>query len=160
MTDQLKRFAVDTSVVLDLLLDLDAELADRAEYLLDGHGDRHTVVIPAIVIAEIGGAPNVRGDHIPRPLRQQRIAAATAWIRSSNFVVAEISERTVRRAAEIATQHGLKGPDATILASAEEWGYDPLYARDGDLLKCNGEFAFSVIEPEPRPEPEPDLFSP
>ncbi len=159
MADRLKRVAVDTSVVLDLLVDVDADRADRAQYLLDGHGDRHTVVLPAIVIAEIGGAPNIRGIHIPKALRQQRIAAATAWIKSSNFVVAEISERTVRRAAEIAVQHQLKGPDATILASAEEWGCDRLYAQDGDLLKCDGQFAFPVIAPESPPEPEPNLFN-
>lgn len=159
MADRLKRVAVDTSVVLDLLLDADTELADRAEYLLDGHANRHTVVLPAIVIAEIGGAPEVRGDHIPKDERQQRISKAMAWIRSSNFVVAEISERTARRAADIAIEHGLKGPDAAILASAEEWGCDRLYARDGDLLKCNGQFAFTIIEPDDPPEPEPTLFT-
>ncbi|KKF01585.1 type II toxin-antitoxin system VapC family toxin [Mycolicibacterium obuense] len=148
MADQFKRVAVDTSVVLDYLLDEDTELADRAEYLLAGHADRHTVVLPAIVIAEIGGAPSVRGDHIPKPERQRRITRAMEWIRNSNFVVAEISERT-----------GLKGPDAAILASAEEWACDRLYARDDDLLKCNGQFAFTISEPDDPPEPEPNLFT-
>ncbi|TDL08422.1 type II toxin-antitoxin system VapC family toxin [Mycolicibacterium obuense] len=159
MADQFKRVAVDTSVVLDYLLDEDTELADRAEYLLAGHADRHTVVLPAIVIAEIGGAPSVRGDHIPKPERQRRITRAMEWIRNSNFVVAEISERTARRAADIAVEYGLKGPDAAILASAEEWACDRLYARDDDLLKCNGQFAFTISEPDDPPEPEPNLFT-
>ena len=145
--------------MLDLLVNVDADLANRAQYLLDGHGDRHTIVLPAIVITEIAGAPNVRGDHIPKDVRVARITAATAWIKSSNYVVAELSERTARRAAEIAITCGLKGPDAAILATAEQWSCQHLYARDSDLLNCDGKFRFKISEPEDPPKPEPDLFT-
>jgi predicted nucleic acid-binding protein len=159
VADQLKRVVVDTSVVLDLLINVDDDLASRAQYLLDGHGDRHTIVLPAIVIPEgIAGAGNVRGDHLPSAVRKERINAAMAWIRSSNYVVAELSERTAHRAAEIGVSFGVKGADATVLATAEEWGTH-LYARDGGLLSCDGQFPFKISEPEDPPEPVPDLFT-
>lgn len=159
MADQLKRVAVDTSVILDLLIDEDAQLATRTQYLLDGHGDRHTIVLPAIVIPEIAGAGNIRGTHLPAAVRAERVKAATDWIRSSNFVVAEMSERTARRAAELAVRHGLKGADAAILATADEWGCQRLYTRDDALLGCDGQFGFKISPADDPPEPEPDLFN-
>lgn len=159
MAEQLARVAVDTSVVLDLLVDTDVEKANRSQYLLDGHGDRHTILLPAIVIPEIAGAPNVRGTDVKKDERLARITKATNWIRSCNFVVAELSERTARRAAEIAIDWELKGPDATILATAEEWGCKHLYACDGNLLKCDGQFPFKISRPPDLPKPPTDLFN-
>lgn len=109
MADKLTRVAVDTSVILDFLIADDRAKADRAEHLLKGHSDCYTVLLPAIVIAEIAGAPTVRGHHLPKDDREARIAKALGWIRRSNFMVAELSERTARRAAEIAVEHQLKG---------------------------------------------------
>lgn len=163
MADQLKRVAVDTSVILDLLIGTDAAKADRAEYLLSGHGERYRVLLPAIVIAEIAGAPAVRGDNLTRELREERVGKALDWIRRSNFIVAELSERTARRAAELATELQLRGPDASILATAEQWGCKLLYASDGDLTKCDGRLGFKITEPDDPPPPEPteyDLFTP
>ena len=161
MADRLKRVAVDTSVILDLLIARDVAKATRAEYLLEGHGERHTVVLPAIVVAEIAGAPSIRGDDLTTATRQERVAKALGWIRRSNFVVAELTERTARRAAELAVTHQLKGADASVLATAEQWGCTHLYASDGDLTKCNGRLAVKVSEPDDPPareEPEPTLF--
>lgn len=62
MAERLKRVAVDSSVVLDLLVPVDDAHADRAEYLLAGHRDRHQILLPAIVITEIAGAGEVRGS--------------------------------------------------------------------------------------------------
>jgi len=53
VTDRLTRVAVDTCVVLDLLVPVDAKRAERAEYLLGGHGSRYQVILPAIVIAAV-----------------------------------------------------------------------------------------------------------
>ncbi len=159
MADKLDRVAVDTSVILDLLIADDEAKANRAEYLLAGHGDRHLVLLPAIVIAEIGGAGRIRGHQLTRGTREERVAKALAWIRSSNFIVAELSERTARRAAELAIEHQLKGPDASILATAEQWNCTHLYASDGDHTKCDGRFGFKIGEPDDPPEPEHDLLS-
>lgn len=159
MADQLKRVAVDTCIVLDLLLDEDARLAAQALYLLEGHGDRHTIVLPAIVIAEIAGTGSVRGTQLPAAVRAERVKAATDWIRSSNFVVAEMSERTARRAAELAVRHNLKGSDAAVLATADEWGCQRLITRDDTLLSCDAHFGFTIGHADDPPEPEPDLFT-
>lgn len=162
MAERLKRVAVDSSVVLDLLVAVDDARASRAEYLLSGHGDRHQILLPAIAIAEIAGAGEVRGAHIPNSVREERVARALGWIRGSNFIVAELSDRTARRAAELAVTHQLKGPDASVLATTEQWSCTQLYTRDSDLLKCDGQFGFKITEPgDPPPpkDPEPDLFN-
>ncbi|MBE5513758.1 Predicted nucleic acid-binding protein, contains PIN domain [Mycobacteroides abscessus subsp. abscessus] len=162
MAERLKRVAVDSSVVLDLLVPVDDAHADRAEYLLAGHRDRHQILLPAIVITEIAGAGEVRGQHLTTEVREERVAKALDWIRQSNFIVAELSERTARRAAALAVAHQLKGPDASILATAEQWSCTQLYTRDTDLLKCEGQFGFKIAvpdDPPPPKEPEPDLFS-
>lgn len=162
MAERLKRVAVDSSVVLDLLVAIDDAHAARTEYLLAGHRERHQIVLPAIVITEIAGAADVRGHHLTRAVREERVAKTLHWIRASNFIVAELSERTARRAAELAAAHQLKGPDASILATAEQWSCTRLYTRDAGLLKCDGQLGFRVAlpdDPPPPKEPEPDLFS-
>ncbi|MGW9266592.1 type II toxin-antitoxin system VapC family toxin [Gordonia terrae] len=163
MTEKLKRVVVDSCVVLDLLIDRDPERTASAAHLVDGHGKRHTIVVPAIVIAEIAGTGEVRGDHLGPAIRADRIADVKAWIRASNFLVAELSERIARRAADLAVTHGLKGPDATVLATAEQVGSPHLYTRDGKLLGCDGQLGFKITEPGPPPPPAPpdpqyDLF--
>ena len=159
MAEKLSRVAVDTSVILDLLIADNKAKAARAEYLLDGHNDRYVVVLPAIVIAEIGGAGRIRGSDLPKAKREERVAKALGWIRQSNFLVAELSERTARRAAQIAIDHQLKGPDASVIATAEQWNCTHLYASDGDHTKCDGRFGFKISEPDDPPPPERTLFS-
>lgn len=162
MAERLKRVAVDSSVVLDLLVASDDAHAARAEYLLAGHRERHHILLPAIVIAEIAGAPVIRAQEVAKSDRDERVAKALEWIRASNFIVAELSERTARRAAELAVAHQLKGPDASILATAEQWSCTHLYTRDTGLLKCDGQLGFKVVvpdDPPPPKEPEPHLFS-
>jgi len=150
---------VDTCVLLDLLVPVDAKRAERAEYLLDGHGSRHQVLLPAIVIPEIAGSGIVRGNDGGAQARKQRIADATEWINGCAYRIAELSARTARIASELAIEHNLKGADATVLATAQEWGCTRLYTRDGNLLECEGKLAVKVMEPEDPPAPEPDLFN-
>lgn len=159
MTERLPRIAVDTCVVLDLLVPTDAKRAERAEYLLGGHGSRYQVILPAIVISEIAGSGSVRGDEGGAAARKERIAKATEWIKGCKFAIAELSRRTALIAADLATEHNLKGADASVLATAQEWGCAKLYTRDSGLLRCDGNLAFKVLEPEDVPPPEPDLFN-
>lgn len=163
MTDRRKRIAVDTCVVLDFLVPVDEPRAERAKYLLGGHGDRYELVLPAIVIPEVAGAPPVRGADLLKADRERRVANAMTWIRRSNFIVAELSDRTSRRAAELAVAHQLKGPDASILATAEQWGCERLFTRDQGLISCNSDkFNFVISEPDEVPlaeEPGPHLFT-
>lgn len=159
MTERLPRVVVDTCVVLDYLVPIDPERAQRAEYLLGGHGSRYQVVLPAIVVPEIAGSGKVRGDDGGKEDRKQRIAKAAEWIKGCTFAVAELSGRTARIAADLAAEHNLKGADAAVLATAQEWGCTKLYTRDHSLLRCDGSLAFKVLEPEDPPPPEPDLFN-
>lgn len=159
MTERLPRVAVDTCVLLDLLVPVDAKRAQRAEYLLDGHGSRHQVLLPAIVIPEIAGSGIVRGNDGGAEARKQRIADATEWIKGCAYGIAELSARTARIASELAIEYNLKGADATVLATAQEWGCTKLYTRDGSLLRCDGSLGFKVLEPEDPPPPERDLFT-
>lgn len=58
--------------------------------------------------------------------------------------------------------HQLKGPDASILATAEQWSCTQVYTRDTGLLKCDGQLGFKITvpdDPPPPKEPDPDLFS-
>ena len=108
---------MDTCVVVDLLVPTDAKRAERAEYLLDGHGSRHQVILPAIVIPEIAGCGRVRGDDGGAQARKERILKAAEWIKGCKFGIAELSTRTARIASDLATEHNLKGADATVLAT-------------------------------------------
>lgn len=150
---------MDTCVVLDLLVPVDAERAKRAEYALDGHGSRYQVILPAIVIPEIAGSGTVRGDDGGKQARKERITNAAEWIKGCTFAIAELSGRTARIAADLATEYNLKGADATVLATAQEWGCTKLYTRDDQLLNCDGKLGFKILEPEEPPAPEPHLFN-
>jgi predicted nucleic acid-binding protein len=155
---KLRRVAVDTCVVLDYLLAVDQQRADRAEYLLNGHGERHQIVLPAIVIPELAGNGEIRGSQLPKEERADKIAKAKAWLAANGYIVAELSERLAKRAADLAIDHQLKGADATVLATAEAWGCEHLYTRDHGLLKCDGQLGYKITEPGDPPEPEPVLF--
>ncbi|OZF39933.1 hypothetical protein CH296_01105 [Rhodococcus sp. 14-2496-1d] len=136
MSSQLKRVVVDTCVVVDLLTGEEPEWAERARWLLAGHGELHEIVLPAIVVAEIAGCPvMLTDDKVPVDVREERTAKARDWIHGSGFVVAELSENLARRSAELAVQHRLRGADATVLATAMQWG-EALFTRDRRLLGC------------------------
>lgn len=150
---------MDTCVVLDLLVPTDLDRAKRTEYVLGGHNGRYQVILPAIVVPEIAGSGKVRGDDGGKQARKQRITNAAEWIKGCTFAIAELSGRTARIAADLATEHSLKGADATVLATAQEWGCTKLYTRDDQLLKCDGKLGFKILEPEDPPVPEPHLFN-
>lgn len=160
MSEQLRRVIVDTCIVVDLLTGEEPEWADRARWLLDGHGNRHQIVLPAIVVAEIAGCPvMLTDDKVPLAVRLERIAKARAWIKASGFIVAELSELLARESADLAVQYKLRGPDATVLATAIRWG-DILFTRDDRLLGCDvpGLTIAKPFEVPPPPEPEMALL--
>ena len=160
MTKSLPRVAVDTCVVVDLLTNVDPVRAANASYLLDGHGTRYEIVLPAIVLTEIAGTGDIRGNHLLPDVRGERVAKAISWIAASRFIVAELSERLARKAADLAVEHQLKGPDGSVLATAVAWRCRNLYTRDNGILKCDGKFAdLKILEPEAPPEAALELFS-
>jgi len=70
------------------------------------------------VLAEVAGSGPIRGDHGGGQARSDRIAVAHRWIKESNYLVADITERISKHAARLATDHDLKGADACVLAVA------------------------------------------
>ncbi len=95
------------------------------------------MVLPAIVLAEIGGSGTVRGYEGGRQERIDRRARAREWIESRNFVVAELTGLLARDAVELAITHNLKGSDATVLATAVKHNCTHLFTRDSKLVACS-----------------------
>ncbi|WP_081635627.1 PIN domain-containing protein [Nocardia sp. BMG111209] len=159
MTRALPRVVVDTCVVVDLLTGIDPIRAERSKYVLDRHSTDYQILLPAITLTEIAGTGDIRGNHLLPEIREARVKAANKWIDASKFLVAELSERLARKAAFLAVQNQLKGPDATVLATAIEWHCTRLYTRDRGILKCDGDFpGLKILEPEDPPLAPPTLF--
>lgn len=156
MAEPLPRVVVDTCIIVDLLTGDDAVWADRARYLLSGHGSRFTIVLPSIVVAEVFGCPSIREGNIPKAVSESRVLEARAWLDSAGFIIADLPEGLAREAAVLAVEFRLKGPDAVVLATAKRWG-STLYTRDGSLLNVSMA-GVTVKQPgEVPPPPEPEL---
>lgn len=159
MTNRLPLVAVDSCVVIDLLLP-DPQPQARARWFFAQHDLAYQVVLPAIVVAEVAGAGPINGNHGGGEERQRRVDTVHAWIGDSKYLVAELTERLARQAAQLATDYSLKGCDATVLATAIAWKCTRLCTRDKGLLKVNGQIpGLSIKVPEDPPPPEDDLFT-
>lgn len=157
---ELDRVLVDTCVVIDLLVDDTVEdRANRAGFLLDGHGEKHEVVLPAIVMAEIAGCPSLRDEELDADERARRLSEARTWLSAAGFVLAEVSASLAKRSADIAFEHMLKGPDAMVLATALAFGCKTLFTRDQQLIQ-RGEGALGIQIEEPPQLPEPTTLFP
>jgi len=121
------RAAVDTSVVVNFLCggaeNDDPRWLSHSTWVFEAHeaGDFH-LVVPTIVIAEVAGCGQVRGDHLSRQVRRDRIKLATDWIQRGDFIPAEVTLDVAIRAAELAIEFQLAGADATVLSVAETYG--------------------------------------
>lgn len=146
---------IDTSVLVDLFTGADPARLDGAKRIIKA-AERSgiEIVLPAIVVAELAGAPAIRGHHLSRDDREQKVAAVRAWLTSSRFSIAEIDARVAVRAAELAYPHQLTGADACVLAVAELWSIPDLYTNDTDLLKVGQKIdGLHVRKPESYPVP-------
>ncbi|MBC6446964.1 type II toxin-antitoxin system VapC family toxin [Actinokineospora xionganensis] len=163
MTNRLPKVVVDSCVIVDFLTGNDRESAARARWIFEKHNDEHTVLLPAVVLAEVPGCGVINGDEGGAEERAARIKHVRLWLRDCGFLVAELSERLAREAGILANAHKLKGPDATVLATAIAWQCPTLYTRDHSLLRVDGKYAgLSICAPSPVPEPDPppqNLFS-
>lgn len=126
---------VDSCVIVDVLAATDTDRHARSVQLLRRDGQKHRVLLPALVIAEIAGAGQIRGDEGGTAERERRIALAHQWIKDSEYLVADITERVAGQAARLATDHNLKGADACVVAVALAWKCPKLYTWDGGMLK-------------------------
>jgi len=92
-----------------------SEWLDHSKWVFEAHeaGD-FDLVIPTIVIAEVAGCGQIRGNHLGRQVRRGRIKMVTDWIRCANFIPGEISLDVAVRAAALAIEFQLSGADATV----------------------------------------------
>lgn len=106
------RVSVDTSVVVNFLCGGaekdEPEWLDHSAWVFESHeaGD-FNLVVPVIVIAEVAGCGQIRGNHLSRQARRDRIKLATDWIRCGDFMPAEITLDIAIRAAELAIEFQL-----------------------------------------------------
>ncbi|WP_256388045.1 PIN domain-containing protein [Allokutzneria sp. NRRL B-24872] len=139
---------VDSCVIVEMLVSLDQHRRESSVHTLRAHDKRYRVVLPALVLAEVTGSGAVRGDDGGQLARSERIALAHEWVRSSDFLIADITERVAKRAAGLATQFNLKGADACVLAVAAMWKCSTLFTWDHGLLKVGGSLdGLTVREP-------------
>lgn len=149
------RVAIDTCVLVNIMTGgkvdeahwLEASTAvvraaERGEYRL---------TVSALVIAELAGTGEIRGKHIPSKVRKARIGKVRAFMAEAGYLIVETDARTAGKAADLAINHQLFGPDAIILASALHSNSKILYTWDKDLLKLNGEFPLQILKPSDIP---------
>jgi predicted nucleic acid-binding protein len=139
---------VDSCVIVDVLAPGDPDRHTRSVQTFRMDGVHHRVLLPSLVIAEIAGAGKIRGDDGGAEARRARIELAHKWIKDSNYLIADITERVATQAARLASDHNLKGADACILAVALAWECPILYTWDNGLLKLGDSLAsLTVREP-------------
>ncbi|MFJ8818218.1 type II toxin-antitoxin system VapC family toxin [Amycolatopsis thermoflava] len=137
MADALARVAIDTSVVMAVLLK-EQDRIEPSSWVLDQHRRAHTCVVPAIVLAEIPGNKSVRaagGTAKEKRARQRRVQTALEWVRANRMQVIDVDEGVARAAAELASTYGLTGADACVVAGAISVGCERVYTWDTGLIK-------------------------
>jgi predicted nucleic acid-binding protein len=126
------------------------EWLDHSKWVFEAHeaGD-FDLIIPTIVIAEVAGCGQIRGNHLSRQVRRGRIKVVADWIQQANFIPAEITLDTAIRAAELAIEFQLSGADATVLAIAEMYHCAWLFTWDDGLLKIDQDLGnLKVLQPQ------------
>jgi predicted nucleic acid-binding protein len=149
------RVVVDTSVLVNFLTggtaeNDDPEWFDHSKWIFEAHQDEvHRVAVPVIVIAELAGCGTIRGSHLDRQTRHQRIARVRKWIAEGGFLPIEISLTLAEEAAELAITHQLTGADACIVAAAARHECGVVYTWDNGLLKLGDQVAgVQIRKPE------------
>lgn len=147
----LQRVYFDTTVYIANFLD-EPSKGEVAEVALTGAIQGHTqAFISALVVAEATGAPTVRAPQgSSARVGRDRSRKMASFMDALPFTYVEGGRAVGRRAAELASEHQLKGPDALHLALAESAQCGAFYTYDGDQLKVRSLGAMSISEPKGR----------
>ena len=157
------RAAIDTSVIVNFLCggaeNDDPAWLSHSTWVFEAlESGAFELVVPVIVIAEVAGCGQVRGNHLSRQVRRDRIRLVTDWIQRGSFVPADITLDVAIRAAELAIEFQLSGADATVLAVAEMHDCACLFTWDAGLLKVGDELAsLKVLRPQRENPDQPEL---
>lgn len=159
MTKELRLVAIDSCIIVDFLTGADPTQQESARSTLEQHEQTYRVVLPAIVLPEIAGCGAVSSDVGGNDARKARVEKVQQWIQDSRYLVADLTERVARQAAQLASGYKLKGADASVLATAIAWNCAALYTRDKSLLKLDGQIPGLKIEVAARPLIEQETLS-
>lgn len=160
MTSEASRVYFDTSVILGAFLGpKERKHAECVGAIQDAQAGRIFGVMSALVVAEATGAPNHRQGVSPS-VAKKAMKAAAAFTQNTGMQMVDISTATGKRAAELAIEFQLKGPDALHLALALEARCTHLYTCDGGLLKVGDYGHVTVCEPIPTLAPPLDFGCP
>lgn len=150
------RVYLDTSVYVAAMLAPEAEHSEVCVSTLEqAERGEIEVLISALVIAEVVGAPPVRAPQgLPRSVALDRMTKAVGFFAASSFVYVEVGRREGLRAAEIARDHDMKGADSLHVAIAELSGCEALYSLDNDQLKVTDKIdGLKIQRPEGSDQP-------
>lgn len=158
-----------------LLVDKDATAPPGArsafEYMLEGLTDKDTIVIPAVVFAEImysAGVEAVQG-YMALLRKQRRVIIAPFDEKAAvelGVINADIRARGgPKRSGQTGDWAKVKY-DRLLLATGKAYGVTSIYTDDGDLAalaRRHGIEAFETgdmpVRPLPPEDPQPDLFA-
>jgi predicted nucleic acid-binding protein len=148
----------DASVYVSIFLGPDEPYVDACQAALeDAEQGNSAGVFSSLVVAESIGCPRMRvGDGSPGD-RVTRLAAARDYFDSTRFTFVEDSRRVSMRAADLAMEHDLKGPDALHLALAEAAGCERFFSLDGNHLKIERIGQLVISRPYGQPQSSIDI---
>ena len=120
---------VDSNVFVSAASPTEAQHADSKRFLDYTRDNAIPILCPAIVVAETAAG-------IARPLRDSVAAMGTANLIMSDprVTLVDLTSERARQAAEIASNHFLRGADSIYVQTAQETGGTPV-TWDGEMLK-------------------------
>jgi predicted nucleic acid-binding protein len=126
------RVYLDTTIYVEVFLGPAAQHFAACQAVLEaGRVGQVEVVISGLVVAEALGSPPIRNPQgQPKAVGDARTAKAFAYFNRCKFLRVEMPFSVGERAASLAAQFEMKGPDASHVALAE-------YARCTHLLSLD-----------------------
>lgn len=155
------RVYFDSSVYIAHFLD-ELGKGDVADVALTGAVQGHSqAFISSLVVAEVSGAPKVRAPQGANPrVGREASRRIAAFVDTLPFVFVEGGRKAGQRAADLAADHQLKGPDALHLALAEVALCSRFFTFDQDQLKVGKLGSMMISEPKGRADGELPLGDP
>lgn len=145
------RVAIDSCVFVNIVTMGEADPADWFKFskrvVERGVLGQYRLVVPTLVLAEVAGSGEVRGDHLLPDVRAARVVRFRDWLQRSTALEVELDGHTARVAADLAIEYQLKGADASVLACALAARSQRLYTWDDGLLKIGAVDGLSIHTP-------------
>lgn len=158
-TTQLPRIILDTSVLLEALIDRDTEDAQASIELLYGHGKNHEIYLPSIVIPELAHIRKRPPEITSLKNQLSQTSFIHNWLQSNDIKVCDLTPSLAVKAATYVHEYDLAHGDAIVLATAVHYRCSTLYTRDTDLLKRKNRVRENFQVNIQQPPPPESLFT-